>query len=311
MNGGPLWAFAPLGAAIMLPVLIELAPHAGADAHSVRRRRRPRSRDPRLARRRPRPGLQRRPAAALHHRICLGRDAAVPARFAVNNDGAPVPFEAAWERAEMPYTTRRRWAAPAPADADRSRRRSRLIGRQPVAGRRRIRLRLATNGAESISLIAPPRPRCAPPAAAPSCAASAREEGGKYSLRCAGRACDGAMLDLVVGRPAPVEFTIVGTRSGLPPRPRLWSVRPAPGPPAIWPGRHDCPVERGDRRAGPRRTALANVLSRIRSSRTGRQLLRPSLARRASPTHLLLAERRDRRGDRLVCRAAFGQRVAR
>ena len=26
MNGGPLWAFAPLGAAILLPALIELRP---------------------------------------------------------------------------------------------------------------------------------------------------------------------------------------------------------------------------------------------------------------------------------------------
>ena len=26
MNGGPLWVFAPLGAVILLPVLIELAP---------------------------------------------------------------------------------------------------------------------------------------------------------------------------------------------------------------------------------------------------------------------------------------------
>ena len=36
-------------------------------------------------------------------------------RFAVNNDGAPVPFAGDWQRTQFPYTSRRRWAARAPA----------------------------------------------------------------------------------------------------------------------------------------------------------------------------------------------------
>ncbi|HKR25264.1 MAG TPA: hypothetical protein VJS15_08400, partial [Allosphingosinicella sp.] len=39
----------------------------------------------------------------------------------------------------------------------------------------------------------------------------------KYYLRCVGRACEGAELDVVIAGTEPVEFTLVGTRSGLPP----------------------------------------------------------------------------------------------
>ena len=44
----------------------------------------------------------------------------------------------------------------------------------------------------------------------------AGEPEDKYYLRCIGRACDGALLDLLIEGDAPVEFTLVGTRSGLP-----------------------------------------------------------------------------------------------
>ena len=43
-------------------------------------------------------------------------------RWAVNNDGAPVPYDADWERAELPYSTRRRWVARAPLPSRRRRR---------------------------------------------------------------------------------------------------------------------------------------------------------------------------------------------
>jgi hypothetical protein len=231
MNGGPLWAFAPLGAAILLPVLIELRPLV----------------------------TQALPAAAL---ALIGWLAAALApaysddrqqlftieyvwdatarsgRFAVNNDGAPVPFAAAWARTEMPYTTRRRWAAPAPA-APVAAPAITLIAQQPVPGGRRLRFRIATNGAETVALIAPPEARLR---AAGGGAFVQRFERGrdtdKYYLRCVGRACDGAVLDLIVGGAQPVAFKIVGTRSGLPPaaaplvRARPAFARPQYGPDA-------------------------------------------------------------------------------
>ena len=38
----------------------------------------------------------------------------------------------------------------------------------------------------------------------------------RFGLRCVGRACDGAEIAIVLARPVPVQFTVVGTRSGLP-----------------------------------------------------------------------------------------------
>jgi hypothetical protein len=210
MNGGPLWAFAPLGAAILLPVLIELRPLVTRAAPAVV-----------LA-------LIGWIAAALAPAYSADRqqlftieyvrdETAGTARFAVNNDGAPVPYAAAWTRVEMPYTTRRRWAAPAPAVPVAAPTVT-LVGQQPVPGGRWLRLRIAANGAETVALIAPPEARLR---AAGAGAFLRRFERGrdkdKYYLRCIGRACDGAVLELVVDSAQPVAFTIVGTHSGLPP----------------------------------------------------------------------------------------------
>ena len=215
MNGGPLWAFAPLGAAILLPALIELAPFLGrgrnvlvvagaidlaiagwlaaglARAYSD----------------------DRRQLFTIEY-VADQRDGT--ARFAVNNDGAPVPFAAAWERLELPYTTRRRWSAPAPAVPVPAPALA-LVGQRPVPGGRQLRLRVAANGAETVSLVAPPEARLLAAGAGGPLPRFARgQERDKYYLRCVGRACDGAELDVVVGSAQPVEFTIVGTRSGLP-----------------------------------------------------------------------------------------------
>lgn len=220
MSGGPIWTFAPLGAAIMLPALIELRP------------------------------LLSRPRAlfvvagsldlAITFWIAAGLTPAYSAdkqqlftieyvwdetarsgRFAVNNDGAPIPFAGDWQRTEMPYATRRRWAAPAPAPAEPSSLIGpsvELVSREPIQGGMRVRLRLGLSGADSVVLIAP--------ASAPLRAAGVEgfmrpfEAGagdGRFFIRCAGRSCNGAVLDVILGRAEPVEFTIVGTRPGLPP----------------------------------------------------------------------------------------------
>jgi len=231
MSGGPLWAFAPLGAAILLPALIELRPLVDRAWPAAA-----------LA-------LAGWAAAALMPAYSADRqqlftieyvwdEATRSGRFAVNNDGAPVPFAAAWERTEMPYTTRRRWAAPAPAvwlpPPSIS-----LLAQQPVPGGRRLRLRVALNGSESVALIAPPDARLQ---AAGAGAFLRRFERGrdtdKYYLRCVGRTCDGAVLDVIVGAAQPIEFTIVGSRAGAPRiaaplvRARPATARPQYGPDA-------------------------------------------------------------------------------
>jgi len=216
MNGGPLWAFAPLAAAIMLPALIELLPvlrgmraalvAAGAADLAILGWV--------VAGLTPAYSADRQQLFTIEY---VWDEAARAGRFAVNNDGAPVPFAAAWERAEMPYTTRRRWAAPAPA-APVAAPGVTLVAQQPVAGGRRLRLRLAANGAQSVALIAPPEARLRAAGAGAFVRRFGRgAEDDKYVLRCVGRACDGAVLDVIVGGTEPVEFTIVGLRPGLPP----------------------------------------------------------------------------------------------
>jgi len=141
--------------------------------------------------------------------------AARSGRYAVNNDGAPVPFEADWERAELPYTSRIRWVAPAPP-APVTGPEVELVSRTPQGDGERLRLRLRMNGAHSLSLIAPAD-------------AGLRTGGGggmrqfgegnpeqRYALRCVGRSCDGAVLDLVLPRGARPELTLIGHRPGLP-----------------------------------------------------------------------------------------------
>jgi hypothetical protein len=213
MNGGPLWAFAPLGAAIMLPALIEFAAFLGrgrtilviagavdlAIACWIAAGLAPAYSD------------DRRQLFTIEYVSDAGT-----ARFAINNDGAPVPYEAAWARTEMPYTTRRRWAAPAPAVPVPAPAVT-LVGQQPVPGGRHLRFRIAANGAESITLIAPPDARLQAAGTGAFFPRFARgADGDKYYLRCIGRACDGAMLDVLVGGSQPVEFTVIGSRAGLP-----------------------------------------------------------------------------------------------
>jgi len=235
MNGGPFWAFAPLGAIVILPALIEAA---------------------RLLARL-RAGLA---AAATLDLAIAGWLAAglVPAysadrqqlftieyvwdddrdtgRFAVNNDGAPVPFDAAWERAELPYTTRRRWVAAAPA-ASVAAPAVELVAREPAGNGVRLRLRLRMNGATSVTLIAP----ATAPILAGGTGAFVRRFGpgkpeDRYSLRCVGRACDGAEFSLLLARPDPFRLTLIGSRPGLPPqaaalvRTRPTLARPQYGP---------------------------------------------------------------------------------
>jgi len=215
MNGGPLWAFAPLAAAIMLPALIECAPFLGrgrtvlvvagaidlAIAGWIAAGLMPAYDD------------DRQQLFTIEY---VSDQAAGTARFAINNDGAPVPYDAAWARTEMPYTARRRWAAPAPAVPVAAPAVT-LVGQAPAPGGRHLRLRIAANGAETITLIAPPDARLGAAGAGGFVPRFARgADTDKYYLRCIGRACDGAALDLLVGSAAPVEFTIIGSRSGLP-----------------------------------------------------------------------------------------------
>jgi hypothetical protein len=210
LNGGPFAAFAPLGAAMLLPVLIELRPlvdrlrpaavvmFAGWIAAALM----------------PAYSADRQQLFTIEY---VRDEAARTAQFAVNNDGAPIPYAAAWQRAEMPYTTRRRWAAPAPAVAAPAPTAT-LVSETPLVVGRLLRLRLAANGAESILFVAPPEARLLVAGVAGSVTHfSPRKPTDKAYVRCVGRACDGAEILLLTSSRQPIALTIVGSRSGLPP----------------------------------------------------------------------------------------------
>jgi hypothetical protein len=137
-------------------------------------------------------------------------------RWVVNNDGAPVPFDAPWERRELPFSEARRWQSPAPA-LDAPVPKATLIGETRDGDVRRLRLRIAANGASTVSLVAPPDSVLIA-AGTPSFLRSYGEGApdDRWLLRCVGRSCDGAELDLVVRGADPVEFFVLGSRPELP-----------------------------------------------------------------------------------------------
>ena len=215
MSNGPHWMFAPIGAAMIVPAVIELKPLLARASRAV----------PAVAA----AALFALPwtAAALAPAYSVDRqqlftieyvwDAdARRGRWAVNNDGRPVPFDAAWERRELPYSVRRRWAAPAPPIAVPAPG-VELVSSESLPNGRRVRFRLRTNGAEAVTMLAPARSplrRAGSGAFIQPFGKGAEDD--RYILRCVGRSCDGALFDLEIGRPAQIEFTLVGTRSGLP-----------------------------------------------------------------------------------------------
>ncbi|HYD13274.1 MAG TPA: M20/M25/M40 family metallo-hydrolase [Allosphingosinicella sp.] len=239
MSAGPIWIFAPLGTLVMLPVLIELAPAlsrlralfavAGALDLAILGWL--------VAGFTPAYSADKQQLFTIEY---VWDPSANSARFAVNNDSAPVPYAADWQRTEFPWTTRRRWAAPAPRPRDLGRMTPpafTLVGRENRPDGLLLRLRLAMNGSESAALIAPAEARLKA-AGAPGSIRPFADNAGRTFVRCAGRGCDGAEIDILLPGPEIVHFTVVGSRSGLPPeaqalvRARPENARPQYGPDA-------------------------------------------------------------------------------
>ena len=218
LNGGPMWVFAPLGALLIVPVLIEARPLMAAA------------------------GL--RAAAALCAAltlVCLAAMFAAPAysadrqqRFVIQhvtdasqgkswwsvlNDGASLPqgFTGRWKRGELPFSERRRWIADAPFDPAVKAPDVQLLSQVQAGNERTLTLRLQANGNEHLELIAPPDANVRAAGVAGFVRPIDQSEKGKYYLSCFGRGCDGATLLVTIGKRAPVRFTILGGKAPLPP----------------------------------------------------------------------------------------------
>ncbi len=220
LNSGPMWAFAPLGTLLILPVLIEAKPLIDA--------------------------AQLRGAAIVSGTLALIGWAAVAAAPAYSADrqqmfviehvsdvqsgkalwsirnghaALPATYRKAhqWHWAKLPYSETKRWLADAAVDADIKAPAIELLSIVRNGRQRTITLRLRSNGGERISLVAPQdaQIRAAGMAGFIRPIDSAADE-GQYSVSCSGRSCDGTTLQIVTDAEKPIKFIAVGARFGLP-----------------------------------------------------------------------------------------------
>lgn len=218
---GPLWIVAPAAAIVIMPALIEAMPLFS------RASRRVALLGPALAALAAWAVVAVAPAysAERQQRFTIEHVTEFPSRtssWSVLNDGTRLPaaLERAWKwrGGKLSYSEQTRALAPAPP----------LPGIAPPSlepieivnhgSERLLRLRLKANGAERILLTAPAGARIR----AAGVRGSVRPVIGagpdtKFLLSCAGRSCDGAEIVLDQGTGGPTDFTLVGSRNGLPP----------------------------------------------------------------------------------------------
>lgn len=212
---GPLFAVAPLAALAALPFLIEIAgqpwrrPAAGVAALAAA-----------LwigALLMPRASAERPQAFTLDY---VRDDAERTANWAVASKQAPLPPSwnqlGPWTRGTLPYSGRTRWLAKAPALQIPGGSVAK-IGERRGTGQRLVRLRLATGGANAVAVRfdkdvpvfamgLPGNPWRLEPGTT----------GEPAFLRCSGRACDGLIVDVVLGTLKPIAAQVIATRFALP-----------------------------------------------------------------------------------------------
>jgi hypothetical protein len=219
LNQGPMWLFAPLGALLIYPALVEAAP---------------------LTRRISRLGLAA--AGAVLTLTAWAIAAAAPAysadrqqqftieyvkdadrrsaHWSVLNDHAPLPktYAAAgkWNFGTLPSSERKRWLADAPVFPIAAPV-VEVIGSEMTAMGRRVRVRITANGAESVQLLSKKGAdivAAGAPGFTPPIDLDADE--GRTAVRCFGRSCNGAIIELMIGNREPLEISVWGWRPALP-----------------------------------------------------------------------------------------------
>jgi hypothetical protein len=221
LNPGPMWVFAPLGALLLLPAVIEAKPLI--DAARLRGAAVAAGGSALLlwsaAAAAPAYSADRQQRFVIEH-VTDARSG--KAQWSVLNGKTPLPaaFDRgrAWSWGKLPYANPERWLATAPALPDLRAPAFERVSIMRNGNERTITLRLRTAGAERVALIAPADARIRG-AGIPGAvrAIDAAAEAGRYTLSCSGRSCDGMELVIVQGTIAPTVFTLVGARSGLPP----------------------------------------------------------------------------------------------
>ncbi|WP_338504134.1 M20/M25/M40 family metallo-hydrolase [Sphingomonas kaistensis] len=219
INSGPLWILALFGGLVMMPWLIEAKPllaglrwsrAAGVAVAFAALAWVPAALAPAYS-------ADRQQQWTLQYVVGAGPDQPF---WSVVNDGKPLPEAwkklGQWRLGTLPLGTRQRWLSPArPVEGLVP---ARAIAVETVArpGGRRVRLRLQSNGADSIALTAPAGAKLAGLGVPGQVRRiDAKRAKGPYSLSCTGRSCDGQVVELLVG-PQPVKLQVTGTRWALP-----------------------------------------------------------------------------------------------
>jgi hypothetical protein len=220
LNAGPMWLFAPLGLLVMMPVLIEAKPLIASTV-------------PRraigvaflaavlswaAAAAAPAYSADRQQQFTIEHvtDAAIGRT-----NWSILNDFAPLPERmratGKWRLSKLPYSDRKRWLASAPTVPGLKAPGIQIVGRTVMGGARRVGIRIQANGAETVALVAPKDARILAAGTGAFVRPISREaKGDRYVVRCFGRSCDGLAMDVVIGKAAPVEIIVLGSRSGLP-----------------------------------------------------------------------------------------------
>jgi hypothetical protein len=218
LNQGPMWLFAPLGALIILPVLIEARPliaRAGPSAGA------------RIAgafallgwaaaAAAPAYSADRQQRVVIEH---VSDFADGKAYWSVLNDRAPLPaaYGRGWRYDKLPFSDRKRWLAPAPGVPGLKPTTVELLESRRTPAGRTITIRLHPNGAQSVGLIGPKDADIRTAGTAGFVRPVDRStKNQKYYLTCFGRSCDGLTLQLTTGVAQSIGFILVGSRPGLP-----------------------------------------------------------------------------------------------
>jgi hypothetical protein len=154
------------------------------------------------------------------------------ANWAVASKQAPLPDDwkqfGRWHGAKMAYNGRRRWITEAPV-IEVPRPSIRLLSSTADGKGRLVRLEFNRGGGDAIALkFAKDVPVVAMGLAGVARPIPPKAEPGPAFLRCAGRACDGLIVDVRLAGRSKVKAELIGTRFGLPEEgKRLLAARPA------------------------------------------------------------------------------------
>jgi hypothetical protein len=117
----------------------------------------------------------------------------------------------------VPWSSYKRWAADTHGPAVAPPALEGLAGRVK-GGNRLISFRLRTRGSDVVRLVGPKGARFLAVRAGGSFRQFGKGNAEESPIfRCHGRSCDGLDVTLLVAGTAPLEATVVGTRTGLPP----------------------------------------------------------------------------------------------